>query len=135
MTLKAIELVIKTFFGNQLFVTPLLPQLPLMQNDNFIRLLENLLEEAYQLQEESESLFIHENSILNRPPKRQQKDGGDVADFRSVASGYSRASGRSRIDGLLSVSSVDNESFVSAQDTIADLRDFDELLLGNDLSN
>lgn len=29
---------------------------------------------------------------------------------------------------LLSVSTVDQDSFVSAQDTIADLRDFDELI-------
>ncbi len=43
-------------------------------------------------------------------------------------------SGRSR-NHLLSVSSVDNESFVSAQDTIADLADFEDLsILQGDLS-
>lgn len=33
----------------------------------FMKMLENILEAAYNLQEESEHMFIHQESILNRP--------------------------------------------------------------------
>jgi hypothetical protein len=99
---------------------------------NFMRLLESILEGAYQLQEESESIFIHQNSILNR-------DNNIVLGFRDASANRSMAGGDgggSIVSGrggnigsmLLSVSTVDNDSFVSAQDTIADMGDFEDVI-------
>ena len=36
-------------------------------------MLENILEAAYNLQEESEHMFIHQESILNRPDNLRRK--------------------------------------------------------------
>ncbi len=90
----------------------------------FIKMLENILEVAYNLQEESEHMFINQGSILNRPKSKLtlyngMTAGGDIIDG-SCMSIASRGH-------LLSVSSVDLDSFVSAQDTIADLNDFEDL--------
>ena len=91
-----------------------------------IKMLENILDVAYNLQEESEHMFIHQGSILNRPSSSKfsllngiNPAAGDIIDGSclSVASK----------NQLLSVSSVDQDSFVSAQDTIADLNDFEDL--------
>ena len=35
----------------------------------FVKMLENILEAGYNLQEESEHMFIHQESILNRPKR------------------------------------------------------------------
>ena len=92
-------------------------------------------------QEESESIFIHQNSILNRENNVVASSAastigaggggvGSVAGSVAGGGGTGRAGGGSVVDGgrgskLLSVSTVDNDSFVSAQDTIADLGEFD----------
>lgn len=36
----------------------------------FVKMLENILEAAYNLQEESEHMFIHQESILNKPKRK-----------------------------------------------------------------
>jgi len=89
----------------------------------FVRSVEEILEAAYGLQETSEALFIHQNSVLNRRAvKHAASRPASVAEERS---GAGRAAARSR--SLLSVSTLEEVSFVSAQDTVADLRDFEEL--------
>ena len=125
------------------------------EETEFIKLLENILEGAYTLQDEGERMFIHQHSILNRQNRifetfNNPHHGsfvGAAGDSKSVtgpvifSSGidnaeikdgppslsYSQRSGSLKRSNLLSVSSVDQESFVSAQDTIADLRDFEDL--------
>jgi len=150
------------------------------EETEFTRLLESILDGAYQLQDDAEHMFIHQHSILYRQkdknrlfetsgasqPKQLETrlykastaapsragsaaPGGGSATTRagsqdvvdeggggedgvgaggiecsSVVSGggWSRVS-RSH---LISYSSVDDESFVSAQDTIADLKDFED---------
>ena len=93
----------------------------------------------YCFQEESESIFIHQNSILNQESNVGASSaastigaGGVGSAVGSVAGGGTGrgGGGESVCDGgkgskLLSVSTVDNDSFVSAQDTIADLGEFD----------
>jgi len=132
------------------------------EETEFTRLLENILDGAYQLQDDAEHMFIHQHSILYRQKDKnrlfessgssQQRPGetrlyrastapssrapstvgttavagpsqGDSQD--EVVDGASVTSARSR-SHLISFSSVDDESFVSAQDTIADLKDFED---------
>lgn len=95
---------------------PLRNALTTSDETKFMHMLDNLLECAYQLQEEGEALFIHQNSILNQTvAKRNGRNSRDLGAHEDASS------------RLLSVTSVDDISFVSAQDTIADLRDFDDL--------
>merc|ERR1719245_1965021 len=88
----------------------------------FVKMLENILEAGYNLQEESEHMFIHQESILNRPKRNVYF----ASDLKSEVDGSVLSICTSK-GNLLSVSSVDQESFVSAQDTIADLNDFEDL--------
>ena len=106
----------------------------------FVKMLENILEAAYNLQEESEHMFIHQESILNRGKRKHLSV--NFADSEVVDGSCVSLCSKSQ---LLSVSSVDQvckliriqfsgnnhftfqDSFVSAQDTIADLRDFEDL--------
>ena len=64
-------------------------------------------------------------------PQAQRRLAAGGGSEYGTASGPGSAVGGASISGslrnLLTVSSVDNESFVSAQDTIADLADFDDL--------
>ena len=68
-----------------------------------IRSLEDILEAAYDLQENSEMLFIHQNSVLNKrqPALVQQVEAG--------------TEGRQRTKSVLSISTLEELSFVSAQ--------------------
>lgn len=85
--------------------------------------IEDILEMAYQLQDQSEMLFIHQNSVLNKIGNER---------FQLVTQDAS-APGRMRTHSLLTVSTVEDEtSFVSAEDTVADMRDFDDLNDVND---
>ena len=73
----------------------------------FVKMLENILEAAYNLQEESEHMFIHQESILNRPESlRQQKKIVNFADSKSDVDG-SCLSVSTKRSHLISVSSVD----------------------------
>jgi hypothetical protein len=88
----------------------------------FIKSIEDILEAAYELQENSEMLFIHQNSVLN---KREL-----ALEARASLLAEQEASGsldRSKRTSVLSISTLEEISFVSAQDTVADLRDFDDL--------
>jgi len=116
------------------------------EETEFTRMLENILDGAYQLQDDAEHMFIYEHSILNRKAKNRRFESSkkfqeeplkyhlyrsstsehvqeDNGASLSMKSALSNTSGRNH---LISVSTVDQESFVSAQDTIADLKDFDE---------
>jgi hypothetical protein len=62
------------------------------------------------LKEAAEALFIDQSSLLNRTVVEVKADSSEINIWSKP----------------LSVTSVDNESFVSAQETIADLREFDE---------
>jgi len=79
---------------------------------------EDILYLAYQLQEQSEMLFIDQGSILNKARR------GTVLE---ISEDNEESSRRDRTKSILSVSTVDEVSFVSAQDTVADMRDFDDL--------
>ena len=124
------------------------------EETEFTKMLENILEGAYALQDDGEQMFIHQHSILNRQNRLFQtfnnphhgflsagadnrtisipvsfSGGIDNADLQdgpgSISLSYK--SGSMKHNHLLSVSTVDQDSFVSAQDTVADLRDFEDL--------
>jgi len=87
----------------------------------FIKSLEDILEAAYELQDTSEMLFIHQNSVLNKRELALQAKK-DLLQEREGEKGSSDVPRR-----LVSISSLEDVSFVSAQDTVADIRDFDDL--------
>ena len=96
----------------------------------FIKSLEDILEAAYDLQETSEMLFIHQNSVLNKrelalAAKKELMYEREVSGAERAASSAMTESERHK--RVLSISSLEEVSFVSAQDTVADLRDFDDL--------
>lgn len=88
----------------------------------FIKSIEDILEAAYELQENSEMLFIHQNSVLNKRDLTLQARAALLAEKDESAS-----ADRSKRTSVLSISTLEEISFVSAQDTVADLRDFDDL--------
>ena len=90
------------------------------EETQFIRSIEEILELAYSLQESSEQLFIHQNSVLNRRAIDLYSVSESEATTRTPSRGDKRQS-------VLSISTLEEVSFVSAQDTVADLRDFDDL--------
>ena len=74
----------------------------------FVKMLENILEAAYNLQEESEHMFIHQESILNRPDSLRRKKTLSV----NFAEPYNNDNDGTCLSvcsksALLSVSSVD----------------------------
>ena len=87
----------------------------------FIKSLEDILEAAYELQDTSEMLFIHQNSVLNKRELALQakKELLQEREGDKVSSDVPKR--------LVSISSLEDVSFVSAQDTVADIRDFDDL--------
>ena len=96
----------------------------------FIKSLEDILEAAYDLQETSEMLFIHQNSVLNK--RELALAAKKELMYEREASGAERAASSAMTESerhkrVLSISSLEEVSFVSAQDTVADLRDFDDL--------
>jgi len=88
----------------------------------FIKSIEDILEAAYELQENSEMLFIHQNSILNKRELALQHKASFMGDNEEVS-----GADISKRTSVLSISTLEEVSFVSAQDTVADLRDFDDL--------
>ena len=91
----------------------------------FIKNIEDILEAAYNLQDASEMLFIHQNSVLNKRELALQAKKELLYDrAESAASGGKEPQKHRR---MISISSLEEVSFVSAQDTVADLRDFDDL--------
>lgn len=92
----------------------------------FIKNIEDILEAAYNLQDASEMLFIHQNSVLNKRELALQAKKELMYDREepSLASGSKESQKHRRV---ISISSLEEVSFVSAQDTVADLRDFDDL--------
>ena len=75
----------------------------------FIKSLEDLLEAAFELQDTSEMLFIHQNSILN---KRELALKAKTEILRERESHKGELSKRKSV---LSISSLEDVSFVSAQ--------------------
>jgi len=134
------------------------------EETEFTRLLESILDGAYQLQDDAEHMFIHQHSILyrqkdknrlfevvprqaetrlyrastavsSRAPSTAPPGGrtGSVDLTEEVVDGAgSVTSAGTRRSHLISFSSVDDESFVSAQDTIADLKDFEDFDLNGE---
>jgi len=100
------------------------------EETQFIRSIEEILDLAYSLQESSEQLFIHQNSVLNRRAIDLYSVSESEATTRTRTPSRGPAD-RKRTKSLLSISTLEEVSFVSAQDTVADLRDFDDL--GDDL--
>ena len=96
------------------------------EETQFIRSIEEILELAYSLQESSEQLFIHQNSVLNRRAIDLYSVSESEATTRTRTPSRGPAD-RKRLQSLLSISTLEEVSFVSAQDTVADLRDFDDL--------
>ena len=96
------------------------------EETQFIRSIEEILELAYSLQESSEQLFIHQNSVLNR----RAIDLYSVSESEAIATrtpSRGAADQKRQSQSVLSISTLEEVSFVSAQDTVADLRDFDDL--------
>ena len=91
----------------------------------FIKNIEDILEAAYNLQDASEMLFIHQNSVLNK--RELALDAKKELLYDREESGGSKVAESERHRRVLSISSLEEVSFVSAQDTVADLRDFDDL--------
>ena len=94
------------------------------EETQFIRSIEEILDSAYSLQESSEQLFIHQNSVLNR----RAIDLYSVSESEATTTRTpSRGPADHKRQSVLSISTLEEVSFVSAQDTVADLRDFDDL--------
>ncbi|KAH8235696.1 hypothetical protein KR032_005715 [Drosophila birchii] len=92
------------------------------EDSEFCREIQNLLEMAYTLQEQSELLFLDQRSVLFREEHSidEAEETGEVDDdHRSRKSGsiMSRAGSDPNFDSA--------ESFASALDQVADLREFD----------
>jgi len=123
MGMEALETVISYWEDALAAYNPTANNLMLTTSEEteFIRSLEDLLESAFQLQENSEMLFIHQNSVLN---KREMALKARQMILQEKESSKSDLPKRT---SLLSISSLEEVSFVSAQDTVADLRDFDDL--------
>ena len=77
-------------------------QLTTAEEAVFVKMLENILETAYNLQEESEHMFIYQESILNKS-KRKTLNVNFVGISELDGNGHSTSSKTP----LLSVSSVD----------------------------
>ena len=75
----------------------------------FMKMLENILEAAYNLQDESEHMFIHQESILNKPLKRSKGRSVGFVDLHEI-DGSCMSTGSK--PPLLSVSSVDQVTII-----------------------
>lgn len=92
------------------------------EESEFCREIHNLLDAAYALQEQSELLFLDERSVLFR-------EEDHVARERSIAPSHATASERHSSVRRGSETGLDSsESFASALDQIADLRDFEDFI-------
>ncbi|KAL4712970.1 hypothetical protein ACJJTC_012040 [Scirpophaga incertulas] len=96
----------------------------------FCREIQELLQNAYLLQERCELLFLDQRSVLFR----SESGGGGGGGAGAGAGSGSAAGGRSRLLSTHTASSQTRrdhhssaESFASAEDQVADLRDFDDL--------
>nr|XP_042902348.1 mitoguardin isoform X2 [Parasteatoda tepidariorum] len=89
------------------------------EEGQFTHMLEKILEKAYKLQESCSHLFLDSNSVLFK------------SETQSVVSSRHERITESEKKTIKSISDVD--SFVSAQDQIADLGDFDEYETSIDL--
>ncbi|KAH8273392.1 hypothetical protein KR018_008632 [Drosophila ironensis] len=92
------------------------------EDSEFCREIQNLLEMAYTLQEQSELLFLDQRSVLFREEHsidEAEEEAGNDDDRRSRKSGsvLSRAGSDPNFDSA--------ESFASALDQVADLREFE----------
>ncbi|XP_053671910.1 mitoguardin [Anopheles nili] len=83
------------------------------EQDEFCREIQNLLEAAYNLQEQGELLFLDERSVLYRDDDRKAITSGE----HGLTNGH-RSGSDPNFDSA--------ESFASALDQVADLREFDD---------
>ena len=84
-----------------------------VDQDEFCRELQNLLDAAYNLQEQGELLFLDERSVLYRDDERKAITGAE----HGLTNGH-RSGSDPNFDSA--------ESFASALDQVADLREFDD---------
>ncbi|XP_062556360.1 mitoguardin [Armigeres subalbatus] len=89
-----------------------LPSRITADQEEFCRELQNLLEAAYNLQEQGELLFLDERSVLFRDDENKAVEAG-----ASLSNGH-RSSSDPNFDSA--------ESFASALDQVADLREFED---------
>ncbi|KAJ1519846.1 hypothetical protein ONE63_004090 [Megalurothrips usitatus] len=89
--------------------------IPTAEEAEFTAHLQELLDDAYRLQDQGDQLFHDERSILF-------KADGSARGAGSVAASLSEYRTNTNNSGVMSTP----ESFVSAQDEVADLRDLDE---------
>jgi len=124
MGMEALETVIAYWEDALAAYNPTATNLVLTTSEEtmFIKSIEDILEAAYELQENSEMLFIHQNSILNKRDVALQARMSLMSEKEESVS-----ADRSKRTSALSISTLEEISFVSAQDTVADLRDFDDL--------
>jgi len=94
------------------------PALMSVEDSEFCREIHNLLDVAYALQEQSELLFLDERSVLFREEEPSVRKEGSVA--RSHLTNGSRRGSDPGLDS--------GESFASALDQIADMRDFEDFI-------
>jgi len=122
MGMEALETVIGYWEDALAAYNPTSRQLVLTtaEETQFIKSLEDILEAAFVLQENSEMLFIHQNSVLNKRALELSPRLPSVSEQGDQSRSRTRTS-------AISVSTLEEVSFVSAQDTVADLRDFDDL--------
>lgn len=127
MGMEALETVIGYWEDALAAYNPTSSQLALTtaEEAEFIRKIEEILDAAYSLQDASEILFIHQNSLLNKRKLQHSSLPASGDQYTTVTRTRTKSGSR---NSVLSVSTVGEEiSFVSAQDTVADLRDFDDL--------
>lgn len=125
MGMEALETVIG-YWEDALAAYPTSKQLALTtaEEAEFIKSIEEILEAAYLLQDKSEMIFIHQNSLLNKRPLQHTVEViSDGDQYNSMT----RSKSKSKSQSILSISTLEEISFVSAQDNVADLHDFDDL--------
>lgn len=89
------------------------------EESEFCREIQNLLDMAYTLQDQSELLFLDQRSVLFRDEAPiEEEDEEQVVTARSRKSTISRTGSDPNFDSA--------ESFASALDQVADLREFEE---------
>lgn len=128
MGLEALETVIGYWEDALAAYNPTANNLVLTTSEEtmFTKSIEDILEAAYELQENSERLFIHQNSVLNKK-ELAMKAKLDLMDCETDHASNRLGSEKSKRMHTLSVSTLEEVSFVSAEETVADLRDFDDL--------
>ncbi|XP_037937705.1 mitoguardin [Teleopsis dalmanni] len=99
------------------------------EESEFCREIQNLLDMAYTLQDQSELLFLDQRSVLFRDEHSIDEAGEDGISALELIAEEDKLSHRSTFSRTGSDPNFDSaESFASALDQVADLREFDEFV-------